>query len=153
MDTTIDQAIEDLREAAETLERGGLPERLAAGHGVQSRRFRFEWSDDGLSLDFDLPCARLLADEETQREEASEAAAAARMGMLLLAARRDGTLLREGEAAIAVSCGDDGTSYEILDAAGGPLDSGDDWSPLAARLEAVFAAAEPAAEPAAIIYP
>ena len=149
MNTPIDQAIEDLREAAATLEQGGLPERLAAGHGIQSRRFRFEWNDDALELDFDLPCARLLSDEETQREEAAEAAAAARMGTLLLAARQDGTLLRDGEASLSATCDDYGTSYEIRDAAGEPLDSGDDWTPLAARLEAVFAAAEPTA----IIYP
>lgn len=106
MDTTIDQTIEELREAAATLEQGGLPERFAAGHGIQSRRFRFEWQDEVLSLDFDLPCARLLSDEETQREEGAEAAAACRMGMLLLAARRDGTLLQEGEATLSATCGD-----------------------------------------------
>ena len=153
MNTTIDQTIEDLREAAATLEEGGLPERFAAGHGVQSRRFRFEWSDDGLSLDFDLPCARLLSDEETQREEAAEAAAAARMGMLLLAARREGTLLQDGEASLSATCGDYGTSYEIRGAEGETLDSGDDWAPLAARLESAFGAAAPSSEVAAIIWP
>ena len=153
MNMTIDQTIEELREAAATLERGGLPETFAAGHGVQSCRFHFEWRDETLSIDFDLPCARLLSDEETQREEAAEAAAAARMGMLLLAARCDGTLLREGEATLSVTCDDFGTSYEIRDAAGETLDSDDDWSPLAARLESIFGAAASAAEAPAIIWP
>ena len=152
MDTTIDQTIEELREAAATLEQGGLPERFAAGHGIQSRRFRFEWQDEVLSLDFDLPCARLLSDEETQREEGAEAAAACRMGMLLFAARRDGTLLQEGEATLSATCGDYRPSYEIRDAEGEVLDSGGDWSPLAARLEAANAGAS-AAEATAIIWP
>lgn len=153
MDTTIDQTIEELREAAATLEQGGLPERFAAGHGIQSRRFRFEWRDEALSLDFDLPCVRLLSDEETQREEGAEAAAAARMGMLLLAARRDGMLLQEGEASLTASCSETGTYYETHDAEGEVLDSGDDWKPLAARLETVFGTAEASDTHTAIIWP
>lgn len=108
------------------------------GHGIQSCRFRFSWSDDVLSMDFDLPCCRILSDEEEQRSDDEEIAAACRMGMLLLLAREGGTLLTEGEDRLEVSCDEDGIHYLIRDPDGATLDEGDDWNILTARLESAM---------------
>ena len=71
------------------------------------------------------------------------------MAILLLAARGNATLLREGEARIGVACHDDGTYYEIRDAEGDVIDSSTDWGILAARLEDAFGETGPIT----IIYP
>ena len=133
-----DKAIADLQEVVAGVEGDGVPARFMAGHGLQSRRFRFWWSDGSLTLDFDLPCGRVLAAEEDQRADDAEIATACRMGQLLLSARSSGALLRaeEGEASLFASCGDDGTRYVLRDPDGNILDAGG-WSVLVARLEAM----------------
>ncbi len=135
----INKAIADLQEVVAGVEGGGVPARFMAGHGLQSRRFRFRWSDGALALDFDLPCGRVLSAEEGQRADDAEIVAACRMGQLLLSARSSGGLLRaeEGEASLFVSCGDGGTRYVLRDADGKMLDAGG-WSVLVARLEGMF---------------
>ena len=134
----INDTIEDLQAALAGLESGDGPYPFLAGHGIQSRLFRFRWGDDALSVDIDLPWGRVMSDEESQRDDDAEAGAACRMAMLLLAARRDGTLLCDGEARLSASCGEDGPHYSISDAEGNVVDEGDDWSVLASRLETAF---------------
>ena len=152
----IDKTIAELGAVVSGIETDGLSARFIEGHGLQSRRFRFDWSDDLLALHFDLPCRRLLSSEEAQCADEAEIAAACRMGLLLLVARRDGKLLRdaEGEASLAATCDDFGARYAIRDAEGETLDAGDGWAVLAARLEGAFAPdAGTAEEPVSIILP
>ena len=49
-----------------------------------------------------------------------------------------GTLLHDGEAAISVEADESGARYSIVDSDGEELDSGEDWEPLVARLDAAF---------------
>ena len=152
----IDTTIADLEAVVSGIETDGLPARFISGHGLQSRRFRFDWADDKLALRFDLPCCRVLSGDEQWRADEAEIAAACRMGLLLLAAHADGKLLHdtEGEAMLAATCDDSGARYEIRDAEGETLDAGDGWTVLAARLEGTFAPAAGAAEEAvSIILP
>ena len=134
----IDTTIADLEAVVSGIETDGLPARFISGHGLQSRRFRFDWADDKLALRFDLPCCRVLSGDEQWRDDEAEIAAACRMGLLLLAA----------------TCDDSGARYEIRDAEGETLDAGDGWTVLAARLEGTFAPAAGTAEGAvSIILP
>ena len=130
--------LNNLRAAIAGLENGEGPAPFIEGHGLQSRRFRFNWSDEALSIDFDLPCSCVLSDEESRREDDAAIGAACRMAVLLLYAQEAGTLLRDDEARLMVSCDRSGNHYAVLDARGEALDSGDDWSVLAARLEVAF---------------
>lgn len=152
----IDTTIADLEAVVSGIETDGLPARFISGHGLQSRRFRFDWADDKLVLRFDLPCCRVLSGDEQWRADEAEIAAACRMGLLLLAAHADGKLLHdaEGEAMLAATCDDSGARYEIRDAEGETLDAGDGWTVLAARLEGALAPDAGAAEEAvSIILP
>ena len=138
----IDEAIAELQSAVAGIERGDGPGALVEGHGLQSRRFRFEWRDESLDIRILIPCARLISSEEDQKDDDDEVVAACRMAILLLAARKAGSLLHadEGEALLTAKCDEFGTRYAIRDAEGGIVDSGDGWSTLAARLESAFAA-------------
>ncbi len=152
----IDTTIADLEAVVSGIETDGLPARFISGHGLQSRRFRFDWADDKLALRFDLPCCRVLSGDEQWRADEAEIAAACRMGLLLLAAHADGKLLHdaEGEAMLAATCDDSGARYEIRDAEGETLDAGDGWKVLAARLEGALAPdAGTAEEAVSIILP
>ena len=133
----IDTTIADLEAVVSGIETDGLPARFISGHGLQSRRFRFDWADDKLALRFDLPCCRVLSGDEQWRADEAEIAAACRMGLLLLAAHADGKLLHdaEGEAMLTATCDDLGARYEIRDTEGETLDAGSGWTVLAARLE------------------
>ena len=152
----IDTTIADLEAVVSGIETDGLPARFISGHGLQSRRFRFDWADDKLALRFDLPCCRVLAGDEQWRADEAEIAAACRMGLLLLAAHADGKLLHdaEGEAMLTATCDDLGVRYEIRDTEGETLDAGSGWTVLAARLEGALAPDAGAAEGAvSIILP
>ena len=152
----IDEAKSVLETVVSGIETGGLPARFIEGHGLQSRRFRFDWADDTLALRFDLPCCRVLSGDEQWRADEAEIAAACRMGLLLLAAHADGKLLHgeEGEASFAATCDDFGARYAIRNAEGETLDAGDGWAVLAARLEGAFAPdAGTAEEAVSIILP
>ena len=152
----IDKAKSVLETVVSGIETDGLPARFISGHGLQSRRFRFDWADDKLALRFDLPCCRVLSGDEQWRADEAEIAAACRMGLLLLAAHADGKLLHdtEGEAMLTATCDDLGARYEIRDAEGETLDAGDGWTVLAARLEGTFAPGAGTAEGAvSIILP
>ena len=139
-------AVEELRAAFAELESGEGLTRLVGGHGIQSRVFEFEWSDPALEISFHIPYARVLSDEESQKEDAEEIGAAIRMAILLLT-----TAGNVGAASrIEVSCGDRGTSYAVYAEDGELEDSGTDWSPLVRRLGAEL---DNAPESLSIIWP
>ncbi len=128
--------IEELKAAIAELESENGMERFVGGHGLQSRFFVFEWRDERLEIDFRLPYARVLSDEETQAEDAMKVGAAIRLAILLLASCGDGRLLEDGETKLSVEADGARFHYDVYDADGTVLDSGDDWDALIARLNA-----------------
>ena len=140
------EAVEELRAAFAELESGGGLTRFVGGHGIQSRVFEFEWDEPALGIRFRLPYARVLSDEETQKEDDEEIGAAIRMAMFLLTTAEH----RESESRIEVSCDERGTAYAVYSADGELEDSGTAWAPLVKRFETEFGAA---AEPLSIIWP
>ena len=139
-------ALAELKAAFAELESGQGLTRLVGGHGIQSRVFEFEWDEPALGIRFRLPYARVLSDEETQKEDDEEIGAAIRMAMFLLTTAEH----RESESRIEVSCDERGTAYAVYSADGELEDSGTDWAPLVKRFETEFGAAS---EPLAIIWP
>ena len=139
-------ALAELKAAFADLESGQGLTRLVGGHGIQSRVFEFEWDEPALGIRFRLPYARVLSDEETQKEDDEEIGAAIRMAMFLLTTAEH----RESESRIEVSCDERGTAYAVYSADGELEDSGTDWAPLVKRFETEFGAAS---EPLAIIWP
>ncbi len=130
------ETIYELRAALAELESGNGLERFVGGHGLQSRYFTFSWDGDGLEINFRLPYARVLSDEESQAEDDAMIGAAIRLAILLLAASAEGKLLAEGEERLVVTADDTGERYATLDAEGVTIDSGDVWDSLVARLKA-----------------
>ena len=105
IEATRAEAAEELRAAFAELESDEGLTRFVGGHGVQSRVFEFEWSEPALEISFHIPYARVLSDEESQKEDDEEIGAAIRMAILLLT-----TAGRIGSASrIEVSCDDRGT--------------------------------------------
>ena len=139
-------ALAELKAAFAELESGQGLTRLVGGHGIQSRVFEFEWDEPALGIRFRLPYARVLSDEETQKEDDEEIGAAIRMAMFLLTTAEH----RESESRIEVSCDERGTAYAVYSADGELDDSGTAWAPLVKRFETEFGAAS---EPLAIIWP
>ena len=129
-------AIEELRTALGELESENGLERLVEGHGLQSRQFVFRWSEPGLGIEFRLPYARVLSEEDDQRLDAARIGAACRMAVLLLAMMGEGGLLADGEEGLSVHADEAGEGYEVYGADGVEMDSGEDWDPLVARLKA-----------------
>ena len=140
------EAVEELRAAFDELESGEGLTRLVGGHGLQSRVFEFEWSDPALDISFRIPYARVLSDEQTQKEDDEEVGAAIRMALLLLT--RAGNM--ESASRISVSCDDSGTAYVVYSADGELEDSDTDWMPLVKRLESEIGDAP---ESLSIIWP
>ena len=122
-------AAEELRAAFAELESDEGLTRFVGGHGIQSRVFEFEWSEPALEISFRIPYARVLSDEESQKEDDEEIGAAIRMAILLL------TMVGHiGSASrIEVSCNERGTTYAVYSADGELEDSGTDWAPLVKR--------------------
>ena len=139
-------AIEELRAAFAELESGAGLTRLVGGHGIQSRVFKFEWSEPPLEISFHLPYARVLSDEAAQKDDDAEIGAAIKMAILLLSTA--GRM--ESASRIEVSCNDRGTAYAIYAADGELEDSGTDWAPLVKRLETELG---DVSEPVSIIWP
>jgi hypothetical protein len=144
-----EETIGELRAALAELESGEGLSRFVEGHGLQSRVFAFSWESEGLSIDFELPCERVLSDEEDQALDAARVGAALRMAILLLSVAADGKLLAEGEARISVSADEDGARYAIVGPDGEEIDAGEDWDPLVARLDAAL----PDGDDVQIIWP
>ena len=90
------ETIEELRAALAELESGEGLSRFVEGHGLQSRVFVFSWESEELSIDFVLPCERVLSDEEERALDALRVGSALRLAILLLSAAAEGRLLAEG---------------------------------------------------------
>ena len=133
---TREDAIAELRAALGELESGEGLSRFVGGHGLMSCLFEFQWNEPALEIDFRLPYARVLAEEESQKEDDAEIGAAIRMAILLLTVAAEGKLLFDGEAALYVSADEDGASYSIKGPNGEMVDAGDDWASLVERLNA-----------------
>lgn len=105
------------------------------GHGLQSRVFALSWQSNTLRIDFRLPFARVLSDEEEQELDKARIGAAIRLAVLLLNSDEAGKLLQDGESTISVYADDSGAGYSVVDADGAEVDSGEGFEPLVARLE------------------
>ena len=134
--TKQEEAINELKAALAELESDEGLEMFVEGHGLQSRYFAFSWQSDGLEIEYNLPYARVLVDEENQQLDAARIGAAIRLAILLLASSAGGALLHDGEAALSVAADESGASYSVIDSDGEVIDSGEGWEPLIARLEA-----------------
>ena len=134
--TKQEEAINELKAALTELESDEGLEMFVEGHGLQSRYFAFSWQSEGLEIEYNLPYARVLSDEDAQKLDASRIGAAIRLAILLLATSSSGALLHDGEASLSVTADDTGASYSIVGSDGEVVDSSDEWEPLIARLEA-----------------
>ena len=132
------ETIEALRAALAELESGEGLSRFVEGHGLQSRVFVFSWESEELSIDFELPCERVLSDEEERALDALRVGSALRLAILLLSAAAEGRLLAEGEAGLSVAADEDGVRYAVSGPDGGVIDEAEDWDPLVARLDAAL---------------
>ena len=132
------ETIEELRAALAELESGEGLSRFVEGHGLQSRVFVFSWESEELSIDFVLPCERVLSDEEERALDALRVGSALRLAILLLSAAAEGRLLTEGEAGLSVAADEDGVRYAVSGPDGGVIDEAEDWDPLVARLDAAL---------------
>ena len=132
-----EDAIAELQAALAELEGGEGLSRFIGGHGLMSRVFEFKWSEPTLEIDFRLPYARVLGDEESQKSDDAEVGAAIRMAILLLEV--DGREI-EGRTGMKMSVWADerGVGYSLQDAEENAVESGDDWSSLVSRLEAAL---------------
>ena len=134
--TKQEETINELNAALAELESDEGLEMFVEGHGLQSRYFAFSWQSEGLEIEYNLPYARVLSDEDAQKLDASRIGAAIRLAILLLASSSSGALLHDGEASLSVTADDTGASYSIVGSDGEVVDSSDEWEPLIARLEA-----------------
>jgi hypothetical protein len=134
--TKQEETINELKAALAELESDEGLEMFVEGHGLQSRYFAFSWQSEGLEIEYNLPYARVLSDEDAQKLDASRIGAAIRLAILLLATLSSGALLHDGEASLSVTADDTGASYSIVGSDGEVVDSSDEWEPLIARLEA-----------------
>ena len=134
--TKQEETINELKAALAELESDEGLEMFVEGHGLQSRYFAFSWQSEGLEIEYNLPYARVLSDEDAQKLDASRIGAAIRLAILLLATSSSGALLHDGEASLSVTADDTGASYSIFGSDGEVVDSSDEWEPLIARLEA-----------------
>ena len=148
--TKQEETINELKAALAELESDDGLEMFVEGHGLQSRYFAFSWQSDELEIDYNLPYARVLSDEEAQKLDAARIGAAIRLAILLLASSSSGALLHDGEASLSVTADESGASYSFVDSDGEEVDSGEEWEPLIARLETDLPAA---ADDVQIIWP
>lgn len=136
-----DDTIRELRAALAELESEEGLGMFVEGHGLQSRHFAFSWQSDGLEIEYNLPYARVLSDEESQKLDAARIGAAIRLAILLVASSSSGALLRDGEESLSVTADGFGESYSIVGSDGNVVDSGEEWDSLVARFEADLPAA------------
>ncbi len=129
------KATADLEVAFEELRSDEGLEMFVEGHGLQSRRFVWSWSDEKRGIDISLPYARVLSSKEVQSADDDEIEAAIGMAMLVLALGDEAI-----EGRIEISSGEDGTDYRVWSADGTLEESGKDWGPLVRRLEGLLPA-------------
>ena len=130
---TTEETIAALAAALAELEGGEGLSRFVGGHGFMSRVFEFNWSEPSLEIDFQLPYARVLANEESQKEDDAEVGAAIRMAILLLSV--ESRKSKDEGLRVSAWANGDGTGYSIWDKEGALVESGDDWSGLVHRIE------------------
>ena len=147
--TKQEEAINGLKAALAELESDEGLEMFVEGHGLQSRYFAFSWQSDELGIEYNLPYARVLSDEDAQTLDAARIGAAIRLAILLLASSSSGALLHDGEASLSVTADETGASYSIVGTDGEDVDSGEEWGPLIARFETDL----PATDDVQIIWP
>ena len=138
---TREDVIAELRAALAELEGGEELTRFVGGHGLMSCRFEFQWSEPALEINFRIPYARVLAEEESQKNDDAEIGAAIRMAILLLTVESQKSESRAPEEETlhaSVWADERGTGYSIVDEKGEVVDSDDDWSGLVHRLEAAL---------------
>lgn len=148
--TKQEETIDELKAALAELESEEGLEMFVEGHGLQSRYFAFSWQSDELGIEYNLPYARVLSDEDAQKLDAARIGAAIRLAILLLASSSGGALLHDGEASLSVTADESGARYSIVGTDGEDVDSGEEWGPLIARLEADLPAA---ADDVQVIWP
>lgn len=129
------ETIEELKAALAELESDDGLERFVEGHGLQSRYFSFTWRSEQLDIEYRLPYARVLSDEEEQALDGARISAAIRLAIILLAMSAEGKLLEAGESKIFIEADGEGPRYSIFGDGGSLLDSGEEWDSLAARLD------------------
>lgn len=144
------EALVELEGALGEIESGEGLSTFVEGHGIQSRVFRFEWSEPKLQISYELPTGRVLSGEEAEKRDEAEIAAAIRMALVLLRTVRDGKMEEAGYGSISVSCDDDGASYAIRAEDGSLIEESEGWSSLVKRLEDVLG---DAVEDMVIIWP
>jgi len=144
------EAVAGLEDALEEIESGEGLSTFVEGHGLQSRRFRFEWSEPLLQISYDLPTGRVLSSEDEQKADDAEAGAAIRLALVLLQAFQDGKTKAFEDGILSVSCDEDGARYTIYAPDGSVTDEGDGWAGLVSRLEGLF---EDSAEQVVIFWP
>ena len=139
------EAFAGLEEALEEIKSGEGLSTFVEGHGMQSRRFRFEWREPSLQISYDLPTGRVLSPEEDQKADDEEVGAAIRLALVLFHAVQDGkTAVQDGKTEVfedgmlSVSCDDNGTHYALYAPDGSVKDEGDGWGGLVSRLEAIY---------------
>ena len=147
--TKQEETINELKAALAELESDEGLEMFVEGHGLQSRYFAFSWQSDELGIDYNLPYARVLSDEDAQKLDAARIGAAIRLAILLLASSSSGALLHDGETTLSVTADETGASYSFVDSDGEVSDSGEEWGPLIARLETDL----PDADDVQVIWP
>ena len=144
------EALVELEGALEEIESGEGLSTFVEGHGIQSRVFRFEWSEPKLQISYELPTGRVLSGEEAEKRDEAEIVAAIRMALVLLRAVKDGKLEGAGYGSVSVSCDDFGARYAIRAADGSLIEESDGWFSLAQRLDDVLG---DAAEDLVVIWP
>ncbi len=149
IDEKRNEMIAELKATLEELENGEELSSFVGGHGLMSRVFEFKWNETALEIDFRLPYALILKDEEAQNEDDAEIGAAIRMAILLLTVEG---MKEERLEGLRLSVWADGTGvgYAIRDGEGNLVDSDNDWSGLVHRLEEALPEGE---ETMSVIWP
>lgn len=145
-----EEALAALEDALDEVDSGEGLSTFVEGHGLQSRRFRFEWCEPSLDISFDLPTGRVLSSEDDQTADDAEAGAAIRLALVLLRAVQSGKTEVFEDGTLSVSCDDDGAQYVVRAPDGSVVDEGDGWAGLVSRLESVWGDSE---ELLTIIWP
>ena len=132
------EAVAGLENALEEIKSGEGLSTFVEGHGLQSRRFRFEWHEPSLDISFELPTGRVLSGYEDAKSDDAEADAAIRMALVLLSAVRGGKIADAGWGRLDVSCDESGARYSLFAPDGSVIEEAEGWTGLISRLEGVF---------------
>ena len=132
------EAVARLEIALEEIKSGEGLSTFVEGHGLQSRRFRFEWHEPSLDISFELPTGRVLSGDEDEKADDAEADAAIRMALVLLRTVRAGKIEDAGWGRLNVSCDEFGARYALFAPDGSVIEEAEGWTGLVSRLEGVF---------------